>query len=270
MDDNIDATLLIPAVECFPEIWDKTADVYSDRIKKRDAWRMVCAQLCPEFDNIDEDDKDDVVKSMTRKWNNIRDQWIKWKRKEKMYGSNRKYIYHDHLKFLDKVHMQNAIKKEGGEEQLQHVEDSETYGESGSETMQSRRSLGHDDLHNSAQGKKRKRKFEEVLLEMDQTQLGPGQESRHMLFFRSIAPSLEMFNEDQILDFQLGVLQTLKNVRNGLPAIQTFNQPCCGHSVHDQDQPNPVYPEVVLETRSGDAHRYRRTPPSSTHSDEDT
>lgn len=35
---------------------------------------------------------------------------------------------------------------------------------------------------------------------------------RHLSFFRGITPSLNTFNEDKILEFQMAVLQTIKSI----------------------------------------------------------
>lgn len=45
-------------------------------------------------------------------------------------------------------------------------------------------------------------------------------ENRHICFFKGIIPSLENLNEEQILQFQMGVLNVLKNVRDGLQSLE--------------------------------------------------
>ena len=47
MAENIDADVLISLIEARPVLWDKTPDVFKDRIATRNAWREVCLALKP-------------------------------------------------------------------------------------------------------------------------------------------------------------------------------------------------------------------------------
>lgn len=38
--------------------------------------------------------------------------------------------------------------------------------------------------------------------------------NRHASFFNGLIPTLDKFNDDQIIEFQLGVIQVTKNIRN--------------------------------------------------------
>lgn len=40
-----------------------------------------------------------------------------------------------------------------------------------------------------------------------------GRKNRHLLFFKGILPSLEGFNDDQTLEFQIGVLNIIQSIR---------------------------------------------------------
>jgi hypothetical protein len=50
MAENIDADVLISLIEARPVLWDKTLDVFKDRIATRNAWREVCLELKPDFE----------------------------------------------------------------------------------------------------------------------------------------------------------------------------------------------------------------------------
>lgn len=54
---DIDIELMISAVQEWPPIWDKTADVYKDRIATGNAWIEVCKTLNSEFENMSTSDK---------------------------------------------------------------------------------------------------------------------------------------------------------------------------------------------------------------------
>lgn len=55
--DEIDAEVLITLVETRPVLWDKTLDVYKDRIATKNGWREVCSALKQDFDELEEKDK---------------------------------------------------------------------------------------------------------------------------------------------------------------------------------------------------------------------
>ena len=46
---EIDAEVLITLVQTRPVLWDKTLDVYRDRIATRNAWYEVCLELKQNF-----------------------------------------------------------------------------------------------------------------------------------------------------------------------------------------------------------------------------
>lgn len=54
---DIDPEILIDLVESKPVLWDKTMDIYKDRIEKRNAWRDVCLALKPDFDDMVDKEK---------------------------------------------------------------------------------------------------------------------------------------------------------------------------------------------------------------------
>jgi hypothetical protein len=55
--------------------------------------------------------------------------------------------------------------------------------------------------------------------------------NRHLSFFKSIIPSLENFNEEETLEFQMGVLQLIRNIKHRKPSsfssqpLPVYNQP---------------------------------------------
>ena len=51
MDDfEFDIDFLISLVEAKPVLWDKTDDIYRDRIEAKNAWRKVCIRLQEDFE----------------------------------------------------------------------------------------------------------------------------------------------------------------------------------------------------------------------------
>jgi hypothetical protein len=48
-----DVVTLIELIESKPCIWDKTCDIYKDKIVKAKAWREICAFLEADFNEMD-------------------------------------------------------------------------------------------------------------------------------------------------------------------------------------------------------------------------
>ena len=51
-DFELDIELLISLVDARPVLWDKTDDVYKDRIETKKAWNEVCICLKEEFEAL--------------------------------------------------------------------------------------------------------------------------------------------------------------------------------------------------------------------------
>jgi hypothetical protein len=51
-DFQFDTDLLISLVEARPVLWDKTEDIYKDRIETKKAWREVCICIQEDFEAI--------------------------------------------------------------------------------------------------------------------------------------------------------------------------------------------------------------------------
>lgn len=170
-----------------------------------------------------------------KRWKNVRDNWLKWKKREresKRSGAGackiRKYLYHDQLKFLERTLMHRTtvsnVGIEGGEEHTYEGESQQEDSQSAAveicenpheevQTMQTapEASTPLKDVKTSKARKKRTLdEFEEKILQAIQVD---EQEDRHMMFFKGIIPSLRMLRESQIVDFQIGVLQLLKNIQ---------------------------------------------------------
>jgi hypothetical protein len=54
MAENIDAEVLISLIEARSVLWDKPLDAFKDRIATRNAWREVCLELKPDFEELED------------------------------------------------------------------------------------------------------------------------------------------------------------------------------------------------------------------------
>ncbi|XP_050697534.1 uncharacterized protein LOC126985962 [Eriocheir sinensis] len=82
-----------------------------------------------------------------------------------------------------------------------------------------------------------------------------GPENRHISFMRGILPSLAKFSDEQVVEFQMGVLNVLQSVREG----RRFSDPASVHSqpfhlpaVYPQHLSNPPRPPATQDTASAE------------------
>ena len=54
---EIDTERLIFLVQERPVLWDKTEDIYKDRNATKNAWKEVCMELKPDFEELDDREK---------------------------------------------------------------------------------------------------------------------------------------------------------------------------------------------------------------------
>lgn len=58
----IDQEVLINCVECRPVIWDKTLDIYKNKIEKTAAWREICIILKEDFEQMEQKERQEFGK----------------------------------------------------------------------------------------------------------------------------------------------------------------------------------------------------------------
>jgi hypothetical protein len=59
------------------------------------------------------------------------------------------------------------------------------------------------------------------------------QPNRHLSFFKGIIPSLQNFNEEETLEFQMGVLQLITNIKQRKPSnFSSQPRPVCNQPFH--------------------------------------
>ncbi|CAI6366910.1 unnamed protein product [Macrosiphum euphorbiae] len=66
-----------------------------------------------------------------------------------------------------------------------------------------------------------------------QIQIPRNEENRHLSFFRGLLPSMSSLNEDQILEFQAGVMSLLQNIKKKTSQYAYNDQ-------HNLQTPNPM------------------------------
>ncbi|XP_060532833.1 uncharacterized protein LOC132705899 [Cylas formicarius] len=209
-DYEVDAQLLISLVEQHAELWDNSSEYYKHKQRTEAAWNDVCRVVFQDFDILTQTEKMARGKAVRRKWANIRDSWMRYLRKvtedlECGMKPPKKYLYHDQLLFLTKngeTPTFDTVKTEikpDFEESLKSDEFEESVDSL----------LGAADVPRIS----KQRKIDtgkETLLYEKQLYL---EENRHISFFKSILPSINNFNEDQVIDFQMGVMKLIKDIK---------------------------------------------------------
>ena len=78
---------------------------------------------------------------------------------------------------------------------------------------------------------KRKRNPDEFELRIMKALEEGNQQNRHLSFFKGIIPSFQNFNEEETLEFQIGVLQLIAKIKHRNPSnfssqpLPVYNQP---------------------------------------------
>ncbi|KAJ8943581.1 hypothetical protein NQ314_009706 [Rhamnusium bicolor] len=216
--DQIDVEVLITLVELRPVLWDKTLDVYKDRIATRNAWREVCSALKQDFNEMEDKDKNVFGKEVIRTWTNLRDSFVKSNMKIKATKNSgsaakkiKKYVYSDQLQFLKKLYearpTEDSFQSEGAAEL-----------EEGTETQSST-----ENIENASQP-----------FETPPTQLSPksvpDKPCSKTSILLSLKPHLDKFDEQDYLQFQLGVLRVIENINERKKTMSAQPPPFTYHT----------------------------------------
>lgn len=143
-----------------------------------------------------------TVTNVKKKWWNIRDGFIKCRKKQKVSKSRdvtsklKKYLYSNQLQFLI-----NETKESPSDKTLEVTVEC---------TSQEERNEIVENFKKPRLGT-RKRKLDPAQLKM--ITFLEEIENRHMSFFKGIIPSLNNFDEDQTIQFQMDVLQLISNIK---------------------------------------------------------
>lgn len=156
-----------------------------------------------------------IGKCIAKKWTNIKDCWMKYNRLQTnnlvsgaATTTKRKYIYYEQMRFLKKI--STPADTDSSLATTESAEQDNSFVRPATSATKRKRNVvpPTDDID---------KKILHILEKSDKT------ESPHISFFRGILPSLEQLNTDQVLDFQAGVLQLLKQIKNCNPIASQMN-----------------------------------------------
>ncbi|KAJ8712065.1 hypothetical protein PYW07_004907 [Mythimna separata] len=103
----INTEQLIHEVKKRDILWNATSKRYLDKTAKRKSWEQIARVFNHDYDTFTSAEKDETVEAFMRKWRNIRDYYIKEKKRNTRSKSGvkkkKKYNNYDLLSFLDPV-----------------------------------------------------------------------------------------------------------------------------------------------------------------------
>lgn len=174
-----------------------------------------------------------------KKWTNVRDAFKKSMKKQKNASKSgagastiKTYIYNEQLKFLNKLFIERQTENSlsSNTTQSDTSDEQETMGNLQEITVANTK-VGNTNVTQKVPSKKRK--MDHVELEM----LKALKETpdRHLYFFKGIIPSLESFDDEEILEFQTTVLQTISTIKKRKKPIP-YSQPIYHTQVNSNQQ----------------------------------
>ncbi|XP_045460551.1 uncharacterized protein LOC123670979 [Harmonia axyridis] len=193
---SFDHSKLIKLVQSRSIIWDKNHEFYKDRTLTKNAWTEVFNALRGDYEQLEQREKNEVGQAIVKRWTNIRDCFIRSQRRiresadyvKKTKQPPKDYVYGKLLQFLTKnknaPQTDDCLSNDG--HSLLISENSENVGDEIEPTTVFDHNLD-----------------QEYEVERDETK----NHNRHESFLLGILPHLEGFDEDEILEFQLRVLQ---------------------------------------------------------------
>ncbi|XP_063623875.1 uncharacterized protein LOC134795874 [Cydia splendana] len=228
-ESAIDNELLINLVEQKPVLWDKTTELYKNRFATQEAWKEIMIALDPTFERKGEKTRQAFAKQIIQRWTCIRDSYIRSYKKiqdQKRSGiakTTKPYVYNKQLSFLQKVIQPNEtitsvfIENNIELENQNNSDENETSDTNSNEEQDIKPTFSS----NAIPKRIAKRHVTDVnpvdakVMKMDcYSNNEPRTMNRHLSFFNGILPALDKLDEDEVLEFQMGVLHLLKNIKN--------------------------------------------------------
>nr|XP_053610023.1 uncharacterized protein LOC128675001 isoform X2 [Plodia interpunctella] len=160
-------------------------------------------------------------RALIKKWTNEREKWMKWRRRYEISGSNscKKPPYSDQLSFLEKIFEPSTSNNDAADTEAD--QDEEKPAKSSAEYEMPEfvsTSCQPDNSHSQrTRSAKKRRSLDEYEIELNSVKptSSPASfgETPMLSFFRGILPSLEEFDADEHLDFQIQTLSLIRSMK---------------------------------------------------------
>ncbi|XP_028025680.1 uncharacterized protein LOC114239596 [Bombyx mandarina] len=224
-----DVVTLIQSVRDRPCLWDKALESYKDRVERKAAWEEIYNILDDRYEEMTPAEKRLTEEHVVNKWTNVRDTFVKTL-KTKMGRPKRKYVFHEHLKFLTKGAPEETAEYSEFRSGLMKQEDesildssSQCYDKSDSiYTPKKKRKRESDSYSIEEYNYKRESKSKEDKQSHDETNdidfvevdtNDPRVMNEDEAFFASLLPSVVRYDEDERLEFRIEVLAVMKKIK---------------------------------------------------------
>ncbi|XP_075214217.1 uncharacterized protein LOC142320402 [Lycorma delicatula] len=213
--DYIDSEQIILEIEKYPHLYDTTNEKYKDRNEKQEAWGKVAEAVMGEgWKELGAEEKNSIRTEIQRRWKCLKDAFLRSLRLQGTpNGPKKKYVFHKQMAFLlptiqsQKI-WRNLNNPESKQLTLKIMDDSTQPSNCVSTSLQP---------ENSAPPAKQRKKSDEsferepvvnVLHEVKSK--SDDNNNPDKLFLLSILPRIQELNNSDKLDFQIKVMQLLK------------------------------------------------------------
>lgn len=212
--------LLIEMVRERRCLWDRACPSYRDKTAKERAWHDIYIVFEPNFDSLNLARKNFVGSTITRKWHNARDSYVK-SRKPGM--RNKPYLYSEDLKFLDETLSPRKNRKESNfiEEDTEQdgtqtwinevfVDIEETATENGIAAKKPKieYDVGFADSPKEVTKEDSEENIVSVLINLIQKE-----EDEDRAFFKSITPAVKTLSENSKFEFRIQVMKLINTLK---------------------------------------------------------
>lgn len=181
-------------------------------------------------------------KEVLKRWKNLRDAFVKAENKSKeskASGSKatkkRKYIFHEELQFLKKVYTERETADS------YNVDNEEDKTDNHLEVPSVSKEMDKTTVSKCPPKTRKHKKLDEIDLMILKTLDKPQEQpTSQMSFFQSLMPHVQNFNDNEMLDFQMGVLQVISNIKSKRTTVPLNRECSTLHPVHYQRHNQPT------------------------------
>ncbi|CAH2207421.1 uncharacterized protein LOC120637693 [Pararge aegeria] len=126
MEGVCDSDALISAIKTQELIWNYKLKEHSDKIKKNNAWAIICAQVIENFDEKPVEEKNQIAMLIQKKWKTLRDGYTRYAKKIKPKSGSaalniRPYAYYQQMSFLKAI-IEDRPDKTNSLQESEHTE----------------------------------------------------------------------------------------------------------------------------------------------------
>ncbi|XP_053619199.1 uncharacterized protein LOC128680225 [Plodia interpunctella] len=210
---------LLNCVRERPCLWDRSLESYRDKVERRTAWEEIFKILDENYEQMSPEEQHWMGEGVIYKWTNIRDTFMKTL-KTQVGKQKRPYMFHNELTFLKKNFSDGEYNEEGGYIYMKQEVENDAETDDSVVRKKSKISVG---LGPKKDSRKRKRNADEsfsaksddidyvehVEIESDPRTVMNEDEA----FFASLLPTVVKYDDDDKLDFRLGVLEVMKRIK---------------------------------------------------------